>query len=202
MIEDAYGFDSSRETGVDNAIDVGVKGLEDGDGTFVSCVGFVMEKASSDLEEGGEGAGGEDEGNETIESCCPVRVHTCEDVEVEVLVSGLRGDVPDVFNEIWKFCGEDGGGGGGGGWFEVKRPCCFERIGWCGVLVKKGEGMGSKEFMCVNDVLLDRGWEGGSIRVVAMQVFASEGACMGKINGNGSWTNFVVEEGNEVEGMA
>ena len=107
-----------------------------------------------------------------------------------------------MFNEIRKFGGEDGGGGGGGGWYVVERPCCFGRIGWGGVLIKEGKGMSSKEFMSINDMLLSLGWKGGSMRVVPVEVCASKGTCMGEIDRDGGWANFVVEESNEVEGMA
>ena len=49
VIKNTYGFDSCRETIIDYAINVGVEGLEDGDGAFVGCVRFVMEDASSDF---------------------------------------------------------------------------------------------------------------------------------------------------------
>ena len=53
MVKDADIFDGSGETGVDDAVKVGVEGLEDGDWTFVCCFLFVMEDTSCDFEERG-----------------------------------------------------------------------------------------------------------------------------------------------------
>ena len=122
MVKDSGAFNGCREAGIDNAVDIGIECLENGDGAFICGAWFVMEDAARDLEEGRECAGGEDKGDEFVEGGNPVWVHAGEDIKVKVLVSGFGGNVAYVFNEVGEFCGEGGCMGGVWCWVEEEGP--------------------------------------------------------------------------------
>ena len=83
---------------------MGVKGLKDGDGMFISCPRFINECAAGDFEGFGKATGGEDERYEALELLEPGRMETGEEAEGEAAKSGFGGNMFDGVMEGWE-CG-------------------------------------------------------------------------------------------------
>ena len=85
---------------------MGVKGLKDGDGMFISCPKFINECAACDFEGFGKETSGEDERYEALELLEPDRMEAGEEVEGEAAKSGFGRNMFDGVMEGWECCGE------------------------------------------------------------------------------------------------
>ncbi len=73
--------------GVDKGVEIGVKGLENGDWTFIRSARFVDEGSTSGFERTRKEASGKDEGNEALNLLEPDGVKSGKKIEGESAVS-------------------------------------------------------------------------------------------------------------------